>query len=87
MTIYVGNITYSQTEEELRKLFEEYGNVSSIKIIKDKFSGRSKGYGFVEMEKEEQEEEAIKNLNRKVFSGRNLVVSKAHSKRGYPQKK
>ncbi len=85
MTIYVGNIPYNLKEEDLREVFNEYGKIVSIKLITDKFTGRSKGFGFIEMENDEQEELAINEGNRRVASGRNLVVSKAHSKKGYDQ--
>ena len=83
MTIYVGNIPYSLKEDDLKEVFKEYGNIVSIKIITDKFTGRSKGFGFIEMENDEQEELAINECNRRVVAGRNLVVSKAHSRKGY----
>lgn len=85
MTIYVGNIPYSLKEEDLKEVFKEYGNIVSIKLITDKFTGRSKGFGFIEMENDDQEDLAINECNRRVVSGRNLVVSKAHSKKGYDQ--
>jgi RNA recognition motif-containing protein len=65
---------------------DKFCKIVSIKIITDKFSGRSKGFGFVEMETEEQEELAIKECNRCVVSGRSIVVSKAHSRKGYEPK-
>ena len=86
MTIYVGNIPYNLKEEEMNGIFEQYGKVTSIKLITDKFTGRSKGFGFIEMESEEQEDEAVKELNRHIVLGRNLVVAKAHSKKGYESK-
>ncbi len=86
MTVYVGNIPYNLKEEEMKGIFEQYGKVTSIKLIADKFTGRSKGFGFVEMESEEQEDEAVKELNRHIVLGRNLVVAKAHSKKGYESK-
>jgi len=86
MTIYVGNIPYNLKEEEMKGIFEQYGKVTSIKLITDKFTGRSKGFGFIEMESEEQEDEAVKELNRHIVLGRNLVVAKAHSKKGYESK-
>jgi RNA recognition motif-containing protein len=86
MTIYAGNIPYSLKEEELKELFQQYGQVTSIKVITDKYSGRSKGFAFIEMESDEQEEVAIKELNRHVILGRNLVVARAHSKKGYDSK-
>ena len=83
MTLYVGNIPYSVREEELKEGFQEYGTITSLKIITDKYTGRSKGFGFVEMENDEQEDLAIKECNRKEIHERNLVVAKAQSKQGY----
>jgi len=83
MTIYVGNIPYAIRENEIAEVFGKYGKIVSIKIITDKYSGRSKGYGFVEMETDEQEELAIKECNKYVISGRALVVLKAHSNKGF----
>ena len=83
MTIYVGNIPYAIRENEIAELFSKYGKIISIKIVTDKYSGRSKGYGFVEMETEEQEELAIKECNKNVIAGRSLVVVKAHLRKGY----
>lgn len=79
MTIYVGNISYQMNEDDLGTVFAEYGNVGSVKIIKDKFSGQSKGFGFVDMQEETEADNAIKNLDGKEVSGRNLRVNKAHS--------
>lgn len=86
MTIYTGNIPYSLSDEELKDLFEQFGKVKGIKIIKDKFSGRSKGFGFIEMETDEEEEAAIRELNRHIIMGRNLVVAKAHSEKGFERR-
>ena len=83
MTLYVGNIPYVVKEEELKEIFQEYGTVTSIKIITDKYTGRSKGFGFVEMENDEQEELVAKECNRREIHERNLVVAKAHSRKGY----
>jgi RNA recognition motif-containing protein len=83
MTLYVGNIPYVVKEEELKEIFQEYGTDTSIKIITDKYTGRSKGFGFVEMENDEQEELAAKECNRREIHERNLVVAKAHSRKGY----
>ncbi len=79
ITLYVGNISYSMKENELREAFSPYGEVVSAKIIVDKRSGRSKGYGFVEMENEADAMEAINNLNGKEVLGRNIKVNKANS--------
>ena len=83
MTLYVGNIPYTVKEEELKEIFQEFGTVTSIKIIADKYTGRSKGFGFVEMENDEQEDLVVKECNRREIHERNLVVAKAHSKKGY----
>jgi len=79
VTLYVGNISYSMKEEELRKAFGQYGEVVSVKIIIDKRSGKSKGYGFVEMVSVESADEALKNINGKELAGRNVKVNKANS--------
>ena len=79
VTLYVGNISYSMKEEELRKAFGQFGEVASVKIITDKRTGKSKGYGFVEMESEASAEEALKNMNGKELAGRNVKVNKANS--------
>jgi len=86
MTLYVGNIPYAVKEEELKELFQEYGTVVSIKIITDKYTGRSKGFGFIEMENDDQEETAVKECNRREIHERNLVVAKAHSRKGYNER-
>ena len=78
MTLYVGNIPYSMKEEDVKEVFMEYGNVVSVKIVFDRATRRSKGYGFVEMDDDKQAEAAIKELDGKEFQGRNLRVSKAN---------
>jgi RNA recognition motif-containing protein len=79
MTIYIGNISYSLGEEDIKKIFEIIGNVSAIKLIRDKRTGKSKGYCFVEMPDKKEAMEAINTLNGKEVAGRNLRVIKAHS--------
>jgi RNA recognition motif-containing protein len=81
MNIYVGNLSYKVEEAELRQIFEEYGEVASVKIITDKYSGRSKGFAFVEMNDEEQAKKAIEELNQKEIDGRQIVVNVARPKR------
>ena len=78
MNIYVGNIPYKSTEDDLGNLFAEYGDVTSVKIIKDKFTGRSKGFGFVEMAEESAGNAAVEALDGLEHMGRNLRVSKAN---------
>ena len=77
MNIYVGNLAYGITEEELRSAFEQHGEVSSAKIITDRESGRSKGFGFVEMPDDGEGEAAIKELNGAMLSGREARVNEA----------
>ncbi|UCG09052.1 MAG: RNA-binding protein [Desulfobacterales bacterium] len=77
MNIYVGNLSYQVTEDELRLAFESFGQVDSVKIIKDKYSGQSKGFGFVEMPSAEEGRTAINDLNGKELGGRTLNVNEA----------
>jgi RNA recognition motif-containing protein len=77
MNIYVGNLSYEITEEDLRLAFEQFGAVESINIIKDKFSGQSKGFGFVEMPSKAEGQSAIDGLNGNEKKGRTLKVSEA----------
>ncbi|HNR52165.1 MAG: RNA recognition motif [Deltaproteobacteria bacterium ADurb.BinA179] len=77
MNIYVGNLAYSVTENDLRSAFEPFGQIASINIIKDKFSGQSKGFGFVEMPSADEARSAINDLNGKEFKGRALSVNEA----------
>jgi RNA recognition motif-containing protein len=77
MNIYVGNLSWSMTDEDLNSLFAEYGTVSSAKILKDKMSGRSKGFGFVEMEDDEAAKTAISNLHETEIQGRKLIVNES----------
>lgn len=80
MNIYVGNLPYSMTEDALRDVFEQYGSVSSVKVITDKISGRSKGFAFVDMPEDAPASEAIEALNGKEMDGRTIVVSRARPK-------
>ena len=75
--LYVGNLPYSVTEEKLQQHFGQHGSVLSARIITDKFSGRSKGFGFVEMASDEEVQRATAALNGHEFEGRNIVVSEA----------
>jgi RNA recognition motif-containing protein len=77
MNIYVGNLPFNLGEEDLKEIFEEYGEVTSTKIISDKFTGRSKGFGFVEMENGAEATNAIKELNNAEISGRNIKVNES----------
>ena len=86
MNIYVGNLQYGVTEDELKELFEEFGEVMSVKIITDKYSGRSKGYGFVEMSNNNEAKKAIENLNEKEVRGRNIRVNQAREREENPRR-
>lgn len=77
MKIYVGNLSYELGEQELRQEFEAYGGVDSVSVITDKYSGRSKGFAFVEMGKKAEGEAAIMSLNGKVLNERTIVVNEA----------
>jgi len=80
--LYIGNLEFGVAEEDLRKFIEEKGlTVQEVKIIKDKFSGKSKGFGFAEFETEEQAQKAIDTLNEQELNGRALRVSKARKMR------
>lgn len=87
MKIYVGNLAYSVTEEDLRETFAEFGDVESAEIIKDRFSGQSKGFGFVEMPDNSGADAAIKALNGKALKGRNVKVNQAQPKGSRPQRR
>jgi RNA recognition motif-containing protein len=78
MNIFCAKLNYDTQEEDLRSAFEAYGEVSSVKIIMDKFSGRSKGYGFVEMPDDTEGQAAIDGLNDTELQGRTIVVKKAN---------
>jgi RNA recognition motif-containing protein len=77
MNIYVGNLSWTMTDEDLSNLFTQFGTVSSAKILKDKMNGRSKGFGFVEMEDEEASKAAIAGLNETEVQGRKLIVNES----------
>src|SRR5579859_4882720 len=84
MNIYVGNLSRMVTEDALRSLFEAFGQVSSIRIIKDKFSGEPKGFGFVDMANNDEAEKAISQLNGTEFEGQRLKVNEARPSQQRP---
>ena len=86
MNIFIGSLPFSLEEAELRELFEEFGEVSSVKIITDKYSGRSKGFGFIEMPDDESAKKAIQELNGSDIKGRAVVVNKAEEKTDGPRR-
>jgi RNA recognition motif-containing protein len=81
MNIYVGNISWDLTEEDLKGAFEAHGQVSSAKIVTDKYTGRSRGFGFVEMPEKAEAEAAISGLNGKELKGREIVVNEARPRK------
>jgi RNA recognition motif-containing protein len=85
MNIYVGNLSYGVTEEDLKQAFEGFGQVETVKIIKDRYSGESKGFGFVEMPAKDEAESAINDLNGKDLKGRALNVSEARPRTQGPR--
>ena len=80
MNMYVSNLGYHTTDDDLKKMFEEFGAVSSAKVITDRETGRSRGFGFVEMSSNTHAEEAMKGLNGKDVEGRQIAVSVAREK-------
>lgn len=80
MDIYVGNLPYSVTGDDLRNLFSQYGDVADAKVISDKYSGKSKGFGFVQMSDNSNAEKAIEALNDSDLQGRNIKVNQARPK-------
>ena len=85
MNIYVGNLPWSMTDEELQDLFAEYGTVSRARHMTDRETGRPRGFGFVEMESREEGEKAIENLNGVAVDGRDLKVNEARPREERPR--
>jgi len=81
MNIYVGQLPYSVTEEELREMFVQYGEVSSLNLIMDKYSGQSKGFGFIDMPNNSEADQAIKGLNKSMVKGREIKVNQSEERR------
>ena len=84
MNLYVGNLSYSITEDRLTEIFNEFGGVTSAKIITDKFTGKSKGFGFVDMDSDSSGQAAIDALNGKDIDGRQMTVNKARPREERP---
>ena len=80
MNIYVGNLASDVSEEDLKNLFSEYGNITSVKVIKDMYSGTSKGFGFIELSNQTEAQKAITELNGKDFKGKSITVNEARPK-------
>lgn len=85
MNIYVGNLPYGTTDEDIKSLFNEFGEVSSVNIIKDRMTGNSKGFGFVEMENDDEGQKAIEGVNGKELQGRSLKVNLARPRQERPR--
>jgi RNA recognition motif-containing protein len=83
MNIYVGNLSNDATDEMIKKAFESFGEVTSARVIKDKYSGQSRGFGFVEMPAETQAQTAIRSLNGKELLGKSINVSEARARTGW----
>lgn len=86
MNIYVGNLSYNTSQSDLQDMFTQFGEVSSANLISDKFTGQSKGFGFVEMPQDSQAQEAIAQLNGKEHGGRSLTVNVARPRAERPQR-
>jgi RNA recognition motif-containing protein len=87
MNIYIGNLAYTVTEDDLRDAFSEFGQVDSASIINDKFSGRSKGFGFVDMPNDSEAREAIESMNEKDLNGRTIKVNEAKPREERPARR
>jgi len=85
MNIYVGNLDFQVRENDLEEIFQEYGTVNSAKIITDKYSKKSKGFGFVEMEDQEEAKKAIEELNGATLKEREIVVNEARPRKERPR--
>ena len=85
MKIYVGNLPFSVDDKKLEELFSQYGNVEDVQVIKDKFSGRSKGFGFLTINDNDSAKKAISEMNEKEFEGRKLTVNECFSLMGFPK--
>lgn len=86
MNIYVGNLAYSVAEDDLRTAFEAFGKVDRVSVITDKFSGQSKGFGFVEMPDDQEAAQAVKSLNGSDLKGRNIKVNEAKPRTDRPSR-
>ncbi len=87
MNIYIGNLSFSTTEETLKDLFAEYGKIESVKVIKDRYTGRPKGFAFIEMPDNSEADKAVKALNGNRIDGNNIKIKQADSGRKKKNKK
>jgi RNA recognition motif-containing protein len=86
MNIYISNLSYNVTQDDLKAMFGEFGEVSNATLIADRYTGKSKGFGFIEMPTQSQAEEAIKSLDGKALRGRNIKVNQARPRTERPQR-
>ncbi len=87
MNIYVGNLPYNVTEDELKELFSQFGEVATVNLIKDRFSGQSKGFGFIDMPSNAEADQAIKALNHSQLKGRDIKVNQAEQRSKKPRRR
>ena len=87
MNIYVGNLAYTVTEDDLKEAFSGFGEISSVRLVSDKFSGKSKGFGFIEMPDNSEAEAAMNALNESSFKGRDIKVNQAKPREERPQRR
>lgn len=87
MRIYIGNLKYSVTDDQLQAMFSDFGEVASADVIKDKFSGQSKGFGFVDMPSQAEAQQAIDALNDSLQDGRKLIVNEARPRTERPPRR
>jgi len=87
MNIYVGNLPYNVNEDELKELFSEFGEVATVNLIKDRFSGQSKGFGFIDMPSNSEADQAIKALNHSQLKGRDIKVNQAEQRSKKPRRR
>jgi RNA recognition motif-containing protein len=81
MNIYIGQLPYTMTEDEVREMFSEYGEIASLNLIMDRYSGQSKGFGFIDMPNNSEADKAIKALNKSMLNGREIKVNQAEERR------
>lgn len=87
MNIYLGNLSFDSTEEKINQKFSEFGEVTSVRVITDAYSGKSKGFCFIEMPNQKEAENAIKELNESSFDGRNILVNEARPRGEKPARR
>ncbi len=81
MNIYIGQLPYTVTEDEIKQLFSEFGEIESLNLVKDRFSGQSKGFGFIDMPNNSEADKAIKALNKTMLNGREIKVNQVEQRK------